>query len=82
MMSTFVHLVKVHCVSNLRSLMSSILTEGTVFDLVAYLPDSFIPQYEEIKETFVSLLKKLGIVRGDDSSSSKEHADLKELQLT
>lgn len=59
--------------------MSDVLTEGTVFDLTAYLPDSFIPQYEEIKETLVSLMAKLGIVHGDDTASSKEHVDLGEL---
>ncbi|KAG6897675.1 hypothetical protein C0992_012424 [Termitomyces sp. T32_za158] len=42
----------------------------TVFDLTAYLPDSLVPQYEEIKETVISWLVKLGIVHEDDATST------------
>ncbi|KAG6853592.1 hypothetical protein C0991_002998 [Blastosporella zonata] len=44
--------------------------DSLLFDLPSYLPDSFIPRYEEIKDTVVSWLEKLGIVRGDDTASA------------
>ncbi|KAG6836620.1 hypothetical protein H0H93_005963 [Arthromyces matolae] len=44
--------------------------ESLLFDLKAYIPDSFVPQYEEIKGTLVSWLVKLGVVRAEDSASA------------
>ncbi|KAE9398280.1 hypothetical protein BT96DRAFT_976528 [Gymnopus androsaceus JB14] len=45
--------------------------EGSVlFDLASYLPDSIAPQYEEFKETFVSWLVGLGIIKGESPSST------------
>ncbi|KAG6916566.1 hypothetical protein DXG01_006337 [Tephrocybe rancida] len=44
--------------------------DSLLFDLTLYLPESFIPQYEEIKEAIVSWLVKLGIVSGGDTASA------------
>ncbi|KAG6861374.1 hypothetical protein C0995_000780 [Termitomyces sp. Mi166 len=44
--------------------------DSLLFDFTAYLPDSFIPQYEEITRTLVSWLAKLGIVREDETAST------------
>ncbi|KAG6831905.1 hypothetical protein H0H87_003557 [Tephrocybe sp. NHM501043] len=44
--------------------------DSILFDLSSYLPDSFIPQYEEIKDTLVSWLTKIGIVHGGDTASA------------
>ncbi|KAL0575900.1 hypothetical protein V5O48_006073 [Marasmius crinis-equi] len=45
--------------------------EGSLlFDLGSYLPDSVIPQYEEIRDTILSWFQILGIIRGDDSSAA------------
>jgi protein kinase C substrate 80K-H len=52
--------------------MALIACGAEVFDLMSYLPDSFIPQYEEVRDTLLSWLKKLGIVRGDDDSAAGE----------
>ncbi|KAG5735388.1 Glucosidase 2 subunit beta [Termitomyces sp. T112] len=45
--------------------------DSLLFDLTAYLPDSLVPQYEEIRGTLVSWLTKLGVVRGDDTASTE-----------
>ncbi|KAF9268338.1 hypothetical protein L218DRAFT_954698 [Marasmius fiardii PR-910] len=42
-----------------------------LFDLASYLPDSVLPQYEEIKETVLSWFRLLGIIPGDDGSSGE-----------
>ncbi|KIK65747.1 hypothetical protein GYMLUDRAFT_158799 [Collybiopsis luxurians FD-317 M1] len=42
----------------------------SVFDIASYLPDSIVPQYEEFKETLVSWLVTLGIIRGETASST------------
>lgn len=39
-----------------------------VFDLTSYLPDSFIPQYEEIRDTLLSWLKKFGFIHREDGA--------------
>jgi hypothetical protein len=39
-----------------------------VFDLMSYLPDSFIPRYEEIRDTLLSWLKKFGILHEDGAA--------------
>ncbi|KAL0058582.1 hypothetical protein AAF712_010460 [Marasmius tenuissimus] len=45
--------------------------EGSLlFDLASYLPDSVIPQYEEIKDTVVSWLQMLGVIQGDDGNAA------------
>ncbi|KAF8171838.1 glucosidase II beta subunit-like-domain-containing protein [Pholiota molesta] len=45
--------------------------EGSIlFELSSYLPDSVLPVYEDVKETLVSWLQKLGVVSGDDSSAA------------
>lgn len=41
-----------------------------VFDLASYLPDSIVPQYEEFKETLVSWLQGLGIIKAEVPSST------------
>jgi protein kinase C substrate 80K-H len=43
-----------------------------VFDLVSYLPDSFIPKYEDFKDSLVGLLQAIGIVKADEESASIE----------
>ncbi|KAH9483089.1 Glucosidase 2 subunit beta [Psilocybe cubensis] len=49
--------------------------EGSIlFELAAYLPDSFIPVYEDVKDTLVSWLQKFGIVRGDDGAADSSRA--------
>ncbi|KAK1230981.1 hypothetical protein PQX77_005913 [Marasmius sp. AFHP31] len=40
-----------------------------LFDLASYLPDSVIPQYEEIKDIVVSWLQMLGVIQGDDGNA-------------
>lgn len=53
-----------------NSLISTVVTDVVaVFNLTAYLPDSFLPQFEDVKHTVVSWLKTFGVIRGDDSSS-------------
>ncbi|KAJ3857201.1 glucosidase II beta subunit-like-domain-containing protein [Lentinula lateritia] len=43
--------------------------EGSVlFDIASYLPDSIVPQYEEFKETILSLLVSFGIIKSETSS--------------
>ncbi|KAJ3889220.1 glucosidase II beta subunit-like-domain-containing protein [Lentinula edodes] len=45
--------------------------EGSVlFDIASYLPDSVVPQYEEFKETILSLLVSFGIIKSEISSST------------
>ncbi|KAH7875968.1 endoplasmic reticulum protein [Lentinula edodes] len=45
--------------------------EGSVlFDIASYLPDSVVPQYEEFKETILSLLVSFGIIKSETSSST------------
>jgi len=47
--------------------------EGFIlFNVTAYLPDSFIPQYEEFKSTLVSWLGKFGVIYSGDDTSSAE----------
>ncbi|KAG7096561.1 hypothetical protein E1B28_003983 [Marasmius oreades] len=46
--------------------------KGTLlFDLASYLPDTVLPQYEEIKNTVLSWFRLLGVIRGDDTSASE-----------
>ncbi|KAF4616007.1 hypothetical protein D9613_011454 [Agrocybe pediades] len=45
--------------------------EGSIlFDVTAYLPDSVIPAYEDFKDSIVSLLSKIGIIRGQTQADS------------
>ena len=44
-----------------------------VFDLTSYLPDSFIPQYEEFRDTLFSWLQRFGIVHGEDDGAAGEY---------
>ncbi|KAF8239565.1 hypothetical protein L208DRAFT_1386039 [Tricholoma matsutake] len=47
--------------------------EGSIlFDLMSYLPDSIIPQYEDIRDTLLVWLKMFGIVHGQDDSAAGE----------
>ncbi|RDB19568.1 Glucosidase 2 subunit beta [Hypsizygus marmoreus] len=47
--------------------------EGSLlFDVTSYLPDSFIPQFEEFKDTLVSWLRTLGVIRGEGDSVSAD----------
>ncbi|KAF9076641.1 glucosidase II beta subunit-like-domain-containing protein [Rhodocollybia butyracea] len=41
-----------------------------LFDVASYLPDSVIPKYEEFKETLVSWLVSLGVIKGEAPSSA------------
>lgn len=41
-----------------------------VFEVSNYLPDSLVPGYEQFRDTVVSWLSKLGIVRSPSSNSS------------
>ncbi|KAH6896412.1 endoplasmic reticulum protein [Coprinopsis sp. MPI-PUGE-AT-0042] len=41
-----------------------------LWDVTNYLPSSLLPIYEETKESFLTLLEKLSIIRSDSSSSS------------
>ncbi|TFK43050.1 glucosidase II beta subunit-like-domain-containing protein [Crucibulum laeve] len=53
--------------------------DSIIYDLTAYLPDSLIPQYEAVKETLVSWLRMLGVIRGEDNTaadSSRAHQAL------
>ena len=36
-----------------------------VFDLSAYIPDFLIPRYEDLKDSLISTLEMLGLVRGN-----------------
>ena len=42
----------------------------TVYNLESYIPDALIPQYEALRDSLVSLLETLGIIRGTDSATS------------
>ena len=42
-----------------------------VFTITSYLPESVIPQFETLKDSLVSLLKKLGVVGGGDVSAGE-----------
>ncbi|KAJ3790593.1 glucosidase II beta subunit-like-domain-containing protein [Lentinula aff. detonsa] len=45
--------------------------EGSVlFDIASYLPDSIAPQYEEFKDTLISWLVNLGVIKGETPSST------------
>ncbi|CAA7269005.1 unnamed protein product [Cyclocybe aegerita] len=48
------------------------IEDSLLFDLQGYLPDSAIPVYEDIKDTLVSWLQKLGIIRSDDSAAAAD----------
>ncbi|KAJ7229083.1 glucosidase II beta subunit-like-domain-containing protein [Mycena pura] len=41
-----------------------------VFHLRSYLPESFIPQYEEMRETIISWLETIGITGSDNESGA------------
>jgi protein kinase C substrate 80K-H len=41
-----------------------------VFDIASYLPDSFVPQYEDFKDTLVSWLAMFGIIREEEGVSA------------
>ncbi|KAJ4472044.1 glucosidase II beta subunit-like-domain-containing protein [Lentinula aciculospora] len=46
-------------------------TEGSaLFDIASYLPDSVVPQFEGFRETLVSWLVTLGIIKGETPSST------------
>ncbi|KAJ4470077.1 glucosidase II beta subunit-like-domain-containing protein [Lentinula lateritia] len=50
--------------------------EGSVlFDIASYLPDAIVPQYEEFKETILSLLVSFGIIKSEISSSTGTSLD-------
>ncbi|KAL0949194.1 hypothetical protein HGRIS_009272 [Hohenbuehelia grisea] len=42
----------------------------SIFNLASYIPDSFLPQYEDAKETLVNWLRALGIVRGGNDAAA------------
>ncbi|KDR74482.1 hypothetical protein GALMADRAFT_250454 [Galerina marginata CBS 339.88] len=45
--------------------------EGSIlFEIASYLPDSVLPAYEDFKDTLVSLLQKVGIIRSTDGSAA------------
>ena len=39
-------------------------------DIKAYLPDFLIPQYDVLRDSLVSLLQVLGIVKGSSTAAS------------
>ena len=41
-----------------------------MFDLAAYIPDAFLPQYVAFRDTLVSWLETFGIAKGIDSGDS------------
>ncbi|TFK56222.1 hypothetical protein OE88DRAFT_1716755 [Heliocybe sulcata] len=43
---------------------NSPMTESILFELSSYLPDSLVPQYEAFRDTLVSWLQMLGVIRG------------------
>ena len=45
---------------------------ASVFELASYLPDSLLPAYEDVKDTLVTWLSKLGIVRSSSDSSAAD----------
>lgn len=47
---------------------------AVVFEISNYLPDSLVPRYEQLRETLVSWLATLGIVRSPESVSSSSEA--------
>jgi len=61
--------------------------EGSIlFEVASYLPESFLPAYEEFKDTLVSWLQKFGIVNGDgegaaDSSRAQQSYQKAENEL-
>ena len=42
-----------------------------VFTITSYLPESVIEEFETLKDSLVSLLRKLGVVRGRDVSAGE-----------
>ncbi|TFK28627.1 endoplasmic reticulum protein [Coprinopsis marcescibilis] len=44
--------------------------DSILFDLPAYLPDSFIPAYESARDAFIGVLQKLKLVRTEDTVSA------------
>ncbi|EJD00926.1 endoplasmic reticulum protein [Fomitiporia mediterranea MF3/22] len=46
-------------------------SDSLLFNLESYIPDSLIPQYELLRDSFVGLLETLGVARPADSSSSE-----------
>ncbi|KDQ65053.1 hypothetical protein JAAARDRAFT_28714 [Jaapia argillacea MUCL 33604] len=53
--------------------------ESILFDITSYLPDTLIPQYLTVKESIVSLLQKVGVVRGAVDGSSSDASRTREL---
>lgn len=43
-----------------------------VLDVDAYIPDALVPQYLALKDTFLSWLEKLGIVRAKRDAAEGE----------
>lgn len=41
-----------------------------VFDPTAYLPDAFIPQFEDLKDTVIGWLETMGIIQGEEDDTS------------
>ncbi|KAL5508480.1 hypothetical protein ACEPAH_6099 [Sanghuangporus vaninii] len=46
-------------------------SDSLLFDLESYIPDALVPQYELLRDSFVSLLETVGIIRGTESSSTE-----------
>ncbi|THV00593.1 endoplasmic reticulum protein [Dendrothele bispora CBS 962.96] len=44
--------------------------ESMIFDIASYLPESFLPQYEDFKDTLVSWLAAFGIIKGEEGASA------------
>jgi protein kinase C substrate 80K-H len=42
-----------------------------VFEVASYLPESFLPAYEEFKDTLVSWLQKFGVVSGGGDGAGR-----------
>ncbi|KAH9950157.1 endoplasmic reticulum protein [Amylocystis lapponica] len=45
-------------------------SDSLLFDLTAYIPDAFLPQYEVLRDTLVSWLETLGIAQGKNTASA------------
>ena len=53
-----------------------------MFELVNYLPDAIVPQYEDFRDTVLGWLENLGIVRGSATGVSAGPSSLSSLDHT
>lgn len=54
--------------------------DSLLWDISNYLPSSLLPIYEETKDSFLTFLEKLSIIRGDSSSSNAASAEAQRAQ--